>query len=42
MHDKKFDEGRPRFVLLRDLGDSFVSQQITLGQIRGAIEELRS
>lgn len=40
-HDKKFDAGRIRFVLLRELGDAFVSQQITLGQIREAIEGLR-
>lgn len=41
MHDKKFDSGRIRFVLLRELGDAFVSQQITLDQIRAAIEDLR-
>ena len=42
MHDKKFDAGKIRFVLLRELGDAFVSQQITLGQIRAAIEALRA
>ncbi|MBX7206747.1 MAG: 3-dehydroquinate synthase [Verrucomicrobiaceae bacterium] len=41
MHDKKFDAGKIRFVLLRDLGDAFVSQQITLDQIKEEIEELR-
>lgn len=41
MHDKKFDAGRIRFVLLRGLGDAFVSQQITLDQIKEAIEGLR-
>lgn len=41
MHDKKFDQGRIRFVLLRGLGDAFVSNDVTLDQIRQAIEDLR-
>lgn len=39
--DKKFRAGAIRFVLLRALGDAFVSPDVTLGEIRDAIEGLR-
>jgi 3-dehydroquinate synthase len=39
--DKKFDQGAIRFVLLRGLGDAFVSHDITREAIAVAIEELR-
>ena len=40
--DKKFDQGAIRFVLLRALGDAFVSSDITKDHIVSAIEHLRS
>ena len=40
-HDKKFSGGRIRFVLLRALGDAFLSQDVTEAHIAGAIEGLR-
>lgn len=40
-HDKKFSEGKIRFVLLRALGDAFVSNDVTEAQIIGAIKGLR-
>ncbi len=39
--DKKFEEGQIRFVLLRELGDSFVSSDVTMSHIRDAIGSLR-
>lgn len=39
--DKKFAAGGIRFVLLRKLGDAFVSDAVTEADIRGAIEGLR-
>jgi len=39
--DKKFRSGQVRFVLLRSLGDAFVSDNVTPGQIRAAVESLR-
>ncbi len=39
--DKKFQEGRIMFVLLRSLGDAFLSDDVSLEQIEGAIEALR-
>ncbi len=41
-HDKKFKEGRIRFVLLRALGDAFVSKDVTEANIVAAIESLRA
>jgi 3-dehydroquinate synthase len=41
MKDKKFTAGGIRFVLLRGLGDAFVSQDVTEHDIRWAIEGLR-
>lgn len=41
LHDKKFDQGHIRFVLLRRLGDAFVSDGVTIEQITAAIESLR-
>ena len=38
--DKKFEEGQVRFVLLRELGDAFVSREVTLAAIEKAIEAL--
>ncbi len=40
-HDKKFSEGKIRFVLLRSLGDAFVSNDVTAEQITTAIQGLR-
>ncbi len=40
-HDKKFSEGKIRFVLLRKLGDAFVSPDVTTDQITNAIKGLR-
>ena len=39
--DKKFEEGKIRFVLLRALGDAFVSPTVSLEDIRSATEALR-
>ncbi len=41
-HDKKFRAGEIRFVLLRALGDAFVSGEITLRDITCAIDDLRA
>ena len=40
-HDKKFSEGKIRFVLLRALGDAFVSKDVTEEHIVNAIQGLR-
>lgn len=40
-HDKKFSEGKIRFVLLRALGDAFVSNDVTETHIVNAIAGLR-
>lgn len=40
-HDKKFSEGKIRFVLLRALGDAFLSKDVTERQIVDAIQALR-
>ncbi len=40
--DKKFSQGRIRFVLLRALGDAWVSHEIGTQDLSGAIERLRS
>ena len=40
MHDKKFAEGAIRFVLLRALGDAFVSSEVKLEQIQREIDRL--
>jgi len=39
--DKKFSEGKIRFVLTPGIGEAFVSPDVTLDEIRGAIEALR-
>ena len=39
--DKKFQAGKVRFVLLRRLGDAFVSDEVELGEIEAAIAALR-
>ncbi len=39
--DKKFDQGAIRFVLLRGLGDAFVSEAVTRDDIIEAVEVLR-
>ena len=39
--DKKFHAGAIRFVLLRNLGDAFVSDSVTAVDIEQAIEALR-
>lgn len=41
-HDKKFSEGKIRFVLLRALGDAFVSNDVNLDHITRAVQDLRS
>ena len=40
--DKKFQQGRLRFVLLRSLGDAFVSDAVTPEAAAAAIEALRT
>jgi len=40
-HDKKFSEGKIRFVLLRTLGDAYVSSEVTEAHIVNAIKGLR-
>lgn len=40
--DKKFVNGQIRFVLLRALGDAFVSPDVTLTQIRDQVDRLRA
>lgn len=39
--DKKFDQGAIRFVLLRGIGDAFVSDEVTRRDIVEAVETLR-
>jgi len=39
--DKKFSEGKIRFVLTAGIGSAFLSEKVTLEDIRGAIEGLR-
>ncbi|MFT5471261.1 MAG: 3-dehydroquinate synthase [Verrucomicrobiales bacterium] len=38
--DKKFEEGRIRFVLLRELGDAFVSEEVSQADIEREVERL--
>jgi len=40
-HDKKFSEGSIRFVLLHQLGNAFVTKDITLAHLTSAVESLR-
>jgi 3-dehydroquinate synthase len=40
--DKKYDQGRIRFVLLRSLGDAFVSHDLTETDLRTALDHLRT
>lgn len=40
--DKKYDQGRIRFVLLRSLGDAFVSHDLTEPDLRNALDHLRT
>lgn len=40
-HDKKFSEGKIRFVLLRALGDAFISHDVSTEHITDAIKGLR-
>ena len=39
--DKKYDQGRVRFVLLKHLGDAFVSHDVTEADLIEALEQLR-
>lgn len=41
-HDKKFSEGNIRFILLRNLGNAFISKNITLEHLTSALHQLRS
>ncbi len=41
MRDKKFEDGQIRFVLLRSIGDAYVSDEVDLHDITRAIEALR-
>jgi len=41
LKDKKFAQGQVRFVLCPRLGEAFVSEEVTLEEIREAIETLR-
>ena len=40
--DKKFDQGAIRFVLTKQLGSAFLSNEVTLADVTGAIERLRA
>lgn len=40
--DKKFDQGRIRFVLLRSLGEAFVSKEVSEEHLREALAAIRS
>lgn len=40
-HDKKFSEGRIRFVVTPRLGEAFVAEDVTENDLRHAIESLR-
>ena len=40
--DKKFDRGAIRFVLTKGLGSAFVSDQVSLDDVTGAVESLKS
>ena len=40
--DKKFESGSIRFVLTRSLGSAFVSKEITEGDIRRVIRNLKT
>jgi 3-dehydroquinate synthetase len=40
--DKKFSEGLKKFVLLRAVGEGFVSEEIPVSSIAEAISDLRS
>jgi 3-dehydroquinate synthase len=42
MADKKFEEGKIRFVLCPRLGKAFVSEGVTVEDVRGAVEGLSS
>lgn len=39
--DKKFEGGNIRFVLLKAIGDAFVSKEVTLDNLRAAMHELK-
>lgn len=40
--DKKFEAGRIRFVLLRSLGDAYLSDEVTGVDLAGALNDLRT
>ncbi len=40
-HDKKFSEGKIRFVLLHGLGEAFVSHDVSMSHIERAIQAMR-
>jgi 3-dehydroquinate synthase len=40
--DKKFEKGRVRFVLLKKLGDAYLSHEVTEEDLRAAIQALRA
>jgi len=40
LHDKKIVNGRVRFVLLRGIGNVFVSEEVSAEQVRAALETL--
>jgi len=39
--DKKFDRGAIRFVLTKELGTAFVSDQVTLEDVKAVLRNLR-
>ena len=39
--DKKFENGKIRFVLLRKIGDAYVSKDVLEGHLKQALDELR-
>jgi 3-dehydroquinate synthetase len=40
--DKKFEGGNIRFVLLKTIGNAFVSKDVTEANLRQAVAELRT
>ena len=39
--DKKFENGKIRFVLLRKIGEAYVSKDVIEGHLKQALDELR-
>jgi 3-dehydroquinate synthetase len=41
-HDKKFSEGRIRYVITPKLGEAFVADDVTEDDLRAAIDSFRA